>query len=50
MSLAQELRDYAAKTHKDAWQRRDGQKVPNTEDVAHKNEAVDLDAVVLMRI
>lgn len=47
MSLAQELRDYAAKTHKDAWQRRDGQKVPNTEDVAHKNEAVDLDAVVL---
>lgn len=47
MSLADELRDYAKKTHSTQWTRRDGQKVPSTEDITLGNSAVDLDAVVL---
>ncbi|GEK80147.1 adenylate/guanylate cyclase domain-containing protein [Agrococcus baldri] len=47
MSLADDLRDYAKKTHDTAWSRREGQKVPSTDGVSLGNEAVDLDAVVL---
>jgi class 3 adenylate cyclase len=47
MGLADELRDYAKTTHSTTWKRRDGQKVPDTDDLALGNEAVDLDAVVL---
>lgn len=47
MTLGDDLREYAAKTHATLWDRRNGQKVPNTEDVAMGNVAVDLDAVVL---
>lgn len=47
MSLADELRAFAKKTHDTAWTRRDGQKVPNTEDISLGNTAVMLDAVVL---
>lgn len=47
MSLADELREYAKKTHDSTWVRRDGQKVPSTDDIAMGNSAVDLDAVVL---
>lgn len=47
MTLADELREYAAKTHSTQWVRRDGQKVPSTDEVTLGNEAVDLDAVVL---
>lgn len=47
MSLADELREYAKKTHATQWVRRDGQKVPSTEDITLGNSAVNLDAVVL---
>ncbi|WP_315069768.1 hypothetical protein [uncultured Microbacterium sp.] len=47
MSLADELRDYAKKTHGTTWTRRDGQKVPSTDDITLGNSAVDLNAVVL---
>lgn len=47
MSLADELREYAKKTHDSTWSRRDGQKVPSTDDISLGNDAVDLDAVVL---
>lgn len=47
MSLADELREYAKKTHDSTWSRRNGQKVPSTGDVSLGNDAVDLDAVVL---
>ncbi len=47
MGLADELRDYAKATHSTTWKRRDGQKVPETGDLALGSEAVDLDAVVL---
>jgi hypothetical protein len=47
MGLADDLRTYVKKTLDDVWQRRDGQKVPEAEDLALKNEAVDFDAVVL---
>lgn len=47
MGLADELRDYAKATHSTTWMRRDGQKVPETGDLALGSEAVDLDAVVL---
>ncbi|APZ34286.1 adenylate/guanylate cyclase domain-containing protein [Microbacterium aurum] len=47
MSLADELREYAKKTHDSTWSRRSGQKVPSTDDVSLGNDAVDLDAVVL---
>lgn len=47
MSLADELKEYVAKTHSKQWVRREGQVVPNTEDITLGNQAVDLDAVVL---
>jgi class 3 adenylate cyclase len=47
MALAEDLKAYVKKTHDDLWQRRDGQVVPDAEDLSLKNEAVDLDAVVL---
>lgn len=47
MGLADDLRKYAANTHQTSWKRRAGQRVPDTDDVALGNEAVDLDAVVL---
>lgn len=47
MSLVDELREYVAKTHATQWSRRDGQKVPTTQDITLGNQAVDLDAVVL---
>jgi len=47
MGLADELREYAKSTHSTTWKRREGQKVPSTENLVLGNEAVDLDAVVL---
>jgi len=47
MTLQDELKAYVKATHADQWQRRDGQKVPDTDDLALKNEAVNLDATVL---
>src|SRR4051794_12445175 len=47
MALADDLRAYVKKTIDDQWERRDGQAVPEAEDLSLKNEAVDLDAVVL---
>ena len=47
MSLKGELEIYVQKVLDEQWQRRQGQKVPDTEDVALKNEAVELDATVL---
>lgn len=47
MSLGDELREYAKKTHDTVWSRRNGQKVPSTDDISLGNTAVDIDAVVL---
>lgn len=47
MTLREELETYAKTTHNGVWERRAGRKVPATEDLALKNEAVDLDATVL---
>jgi class 3 adenylate cyclase len=45
--LKNELEVYVQKVLDEQWQRRSGQKVPDTDDVALKNEAVELDATVL---
>ena len=47
MPLKNELEVYVQKVLDEQWQRRSGQKVPDTDDVAIKNEAVELDATVL---
>lgn len=47
MSLVDELTTYVDTVFSEAWVRRSGQKVPETEDVAFKNEAVELEATVL---
>lgn len=47
MSLVDELHEYAKKTHQGAWDRREGQTVPSTQNISLGNDAVDLDAVVL---
>lgn len=47
MGLKDELETYVGKVFTEEWVRRQGQKVPDTEDVALKNEAVELDATVL---
>lgn len=47
MTLKEELEKYVRDTLAAQWNRRDGQKVPETEDLALKNEAVNLDAVIL---
>lgn len=47
MALKDELETYVNNVFTEAWTRRDGQKVPETDDLALKNEAVELDATVL---
>lgn len=47
MALKDELVTYVQKVLDDQWQRRQGQKVPEPEDLALKNEAVELEAAVL---
>lgn len=47
MALKDELESYVNAVFTDDWTRRAGQKVPTTEDIALKNEAVELDATVL---
>lgn len=47
MALRDELEIYVQKVLDEQWQRRQGLKVPDTEDVALKSEAVELDATVL---
>lgn len=47
MTLKDELDTYVKDTFAKAWSRRDGQKVPETEDIALKNEGVNLEATIL---
>lgn len=47
MTLKEELEKYAKDTFGTQWTRRDGQKVPEAEDLALTNESVDLDATIL---
>ncbi|WP_364305865.1 adenylate/guanylate cyclase domain-containing protein [Paenarthrobacter nitroguajacolicus] len=47
MSLKTEVEEYAKKTHAAAWTTRDGQKVPETEDLKLGNDAVKLEGTVL---
>lgn len=47
MAIHDELKTYVDTVFTQAWARREGQKVPDTDEVALKNEAVELDATVL---
>lgn len=47
MGLVEDLGTYVDTVFTEQWVRRGGQKVPETEDVALKNEAVELEATVL---
>lgn len=47
MSLRNKLEEYVKKAFSDRWDTRNGQKVPETEDIKLGNEAVLLDATVL---
>lgn len=47
MSLKDEIEDYVGRAMRETWSRRDGTKVPETQDIGLKNEGVNLDAVVL---
>ena len=47
LALKAELETYVQNVLDEQWARRKGQKVPETDDVALKNEAVELDATVL---
>ncbi|MDE8647612.1 adenylate/guanylate cyclase domain-containing protein [Rhodococcus qingshengii] len=47
MSLADELKAYAAQTHRKAWTTRDGSVVPDAEDLKLSNDAVKLEGTVL---
>src|SRR5690625_529618 len=47
MTLIDDLEVYVDRVFTEEWARRQGQKVPDTDDVALKNEAVELDATVL---
>lgn len=47
MTLADELKQYVKKTIDEQWVRRDGVTVPEADDLALKNDAVNLDGVVL---
>lgn len=47
MILKDDLKAYVKKTHDDAWARREGQKVPDTDDVALGTDAVTLNGTVL---
>lgn len=47
MTVKEDLEAYVANTFAEQWVKRNGQKVPETSDLALKNDAVLLDAVVL---
>lgn len=47
MTVKEDLEAYVANTFAEQWAKRNGQKVPETGDLALKNDAVLLDAVVL---
>lgn len=47
MTLKDEIAAYAKKTHDDVWERREGRKVPESEDVRAGTDAVTLDGTVL---
>ena len=47
MALKEELREIVAKIFKEQWSKRDGNVVPEPEDLGLGNDAVDLDATVL---
>jgi class 3 adenylate cyclase len=47
MSLKAELDAYVRKTHADVWAKRDGQQVPDTDDLSLGNDAVLLEGTVL---
>ena len=47
MGLKQELHDYADKVYVTQWTTRDGQKVPEADDLAAGNDAVTLSGTVL---
>lgn len=47
MGLKNEIEKYTLETLTNSWDKRDGQKVPNSEDIKLGNEAVKLNAVVL---
>ena len=47
MGIKDNLNDYLEDTFKTKWETRNGNKVPNTEDVKLGNDAVILDATVL---
>lgn len=47
MALKDDLETYVQKVLDEQWERRDGQKVPDPEDLPLKNLAVELDATVL---
>ena len=47
MSLKDDLDTFVGDSFTGAWTRRDGQKVPETDDLTLKNDAVDLEATVL---
>ena len=47
MSLGEDLTKEVRKIFKDAWTTRDGQKVPESEDLRLGNDAVKLDGTVL---
>jgi len=47
VAIKDELETYAAATHADQWARREGQKVPETDDLKLSNDAVEIDGTVL---
>lgn len=47
MGLKDELKAHVSKTHKDAWNKRKGQKVPETDDLGLGNDAVLIEGTVL---
>lgn len=47
MSLADELREYAAKTHREVWSKQNVEAVPDPEDLSLSNQAKLIDSVVL---
>jgi class 3 adenylate cyclase len=47
MALADDLREQVAKTFREQWSNREGKVVPDDTSIAFRNEAVELDGVVL---
>lgn len=47
MTVKTDLEEYIRKTHASAWTSRDGQKVPETEDIGLSNDAVKIEGAVL---